>query len=181
MSNQTLLARPYAKAIFEIAQHSGRQQQWMEILKGLLKILQDPQVRIFVRDKTVPAPVLESFLLAIVSKAFDDFDNKIQNFLKVLMFNKRLEILPEIMKLYEAYDREDKQQLKAEYYSAQALTVLEQRQVQKTLEQFFKKNIDMHYHIDQRLLGGYRVTVGSRVIDASITGYLERLQGVLCE
>mgnify|MGYP000207995787 CR=1 FL=1 len=53
MSNQTILARPYAKAIFEIASHSGRQNEWIEILKELLQILQEPQVRFFLQNKMV--------------------------------------------------------------------------------------------------------------------------------
>jgi F-type H+-transporting ATPase subunit delta len=178
MNNKITLARPYAKAVFEMAEASGAQSQWQAILNSLLQILHDPQIIPLIADKTIAANILQDCLLAIATRYLDD---QAQNLLKILIANKRLSLLPEIVQLYQEYCLMANGQLSVRHYSAEALSVEQRIQIEKKLSVFFQKNIEIHYHVDANLLGGYVVKVGSLVIDASITGYLERLQGVLCE
>jgi F-type H+-transporting ATPase subunit delta len=102
-----------------------------------------------------------------------------ENFLKLLVHNNRLNLLPYIAKLFEAYRAEDEGYVEVEVLTAYALSKEAKQEFTTTLEKTLGKKIHMNVTVDKSLIGGVLVRAGDRVIDGSIRGRLQHMQKAL--
>jgi len=102
-----------------------------------------------------------------------------ENFLKLLVHNNRLSLLPTIAKLFEAYKAEDEGYAEVEVLTAYALSKEAKHDLTTTLEKTLGKKIHMNVAVDKLLIGGVLVRAGDRVIDGSIRGRLQHMQKAL--
>ena len=174
MVENITIARPYAKAIFEIARDAACMPVWSGVLSVLNAMVQDPRIQCLIVDKSVPQSILEKTLLDLCAQWLS---LQAQNFLKLLIFNRRLSLLPDILRLYETMCLESQQRLQVRYETCTVLTAAEKEKTTQALSQYFHKTVDLDDQINDSLIGGYRARVGSVVIDASIVGYLAYLKG----
>ncbi len=97
------------------------------------------------------------------------------NFLKVLIENDRLKLLPQIAELYEQYKADDEGYVNVEVYSAYPLTKDEEKKYVAMLEKQLNKKVHATVSVDKSLVGGIRAKAGDKVIDGSISGQLQQL------
>ena len=100
MSELTTLARPYAKAAFEFALEKNSLPAWSEMLEFLSVLIADPAMS---RLLDSPSLTREKAAQAILAVAEGQLDEHGQNFVRQLATNGRLELLPEILSLYEIH------------------------------------------------------------------------------
>ncbi|MBP6103662.1 MAG: F0F1 ATP synthase subunit delta [Gammaproteobacteria bacterium] len=174
MVENITVARPYAKAIFEVARDTACMPWWSGILSVLSAMVQEPGIRCLIKDKSVSQSILEKTLLDLCGQWLS---LQAQNFLKLLILNRRLSLLPDIATLYETMCLASKQRLRVYYETSIALTTAEKEKTTQVLSQYFNKTVELDSQINESLLGGYRAQAGSVVIDASIVGYLDYLKG----
>jgi F-type H+-transporting ATPase subunit delta len=74
-----------------------------------------------------------------------------------------------------------KNEITAEVVSAKSLSNGQLNKLAKTLKASFGKNVIINATVDQTLMGGMIVKVGSRMIDTSIQAKLNSLQNVMKE
>lgn len=176
MTELATLARPYATAVFKQAKQSKKTGQWSEEL-ALIKVIvaHDEMVKIVNNPKIAKAKLAE-LILGIA-------ENKISfegtNFLKLLIQNNRLVLLPEIVKIYEQKKAEAEGYLEVDVLTAYPFTKETNQKFSKTLEKSFNKEIHMKVTVDKSLIGGVVVRAGDKVIDGSIRGQLQQLQKAL--
>jgi F-type H+-transporting ATPase subunit delta len=114
--------------------------------------------------------VLESVLKKEpVDPAFD-------RFLRVLIMMGHIELLVEISDAYTVALREQRNEVQAKLRSAFPLEEKDQARIAKALSKATGKNVQIDVAIDPALIGGVVAEVGGVVYDASIQGYLNRLQ-----
>ncbi len=174
MVEKKTLARPYAKAIVALAASKSDRLLWSNVLSLLVTIVRGHKIQALIKNKSLGRLALEKTLFDLCS---DMLNPKAKNLIKVLIYHRRLALLPDIFELYEALCLESEQKIRLDYYTKNPLDSLEKEKVHQSLSRFFKKALVLEYHIDEHLLGGYRVQAGSMVIDASIAGYLDYLKG----
>jgi F-type H+-transporting ATPase subunit delta len=174
MVENITVARPYAKAIFELARDAECMPLWSGILSVLNAMVQEPRVRCLIDDKSVSQSILEKTLLHLCEQWLS---LQAQNLLKLLILNRRLSLLPEILTLYETMCLASQQRLQVRYETCTALTPAEKEKTTQALSRYFHKTVVLDDQINESLLGGYRARAGSVVIDASIVGYLDYLKG----
>ena len=87
------LARPYAKAIFEIAEKNKNYAKWSEQLEVLAWITEDKQVQRLLHDVTIPSQRIVEFYKEVGKAVLDE---PASNLIQVLALKKRLILLPEI-------------------------------------------------------------------------------------
>ncbi|MDH4273715.1 MAG: ATP synthase F1 subunit delta, partial [Gammaproteobacteria bacterium] len=96
MAEKTTLARPYALAVFELAQAAKKLKPWSEILQSLAAVAADPTMARVISDpRTTKTKLVELF--TEVCK----LDAQGVNFVKMLVENRRLTVLTEIAVAYE--------------------------------------------------------------------------------
>ncbi len=177
MAQAITLARPYARAAFELARAAGALDEWSDALAFSAAIAKDPQVAGFGNDPRVRPAQMAALHLPQGMAA----DSPFGQFLAELAEHRRMALLPEVAELFESYKREAESQLLVKVTSAMALDADQTEQLKASLKRRFKREIELETQVDASLLGGVVIDTGSEVIDGSARGRLEKLAGALAQ
>jgi F-type H+-transporting ATPase subunit delta len=176
MVEKMTLARPYVKAIFEMAMEDNALEAWSNMLSTLAFIAEDEQVKKILNDPTHAVKDNETLFLSICAKILNDYG---KNLLHTLAQRKRLNILPEIFSLFEEKRQEAENVLTVDFASKIPLTKKQHEGFVKKLEKQFGRHIDMQCRIESDLLGGFLIKAGDVVIDGSVRGQLLNLKEMM--
>ena len=175
MAQAITLARPYARAAFEVAQAAGTLDAWAQALTFAAAVAADPRVAGLGADpRVLPAQLVALHLPEGVAA-----DAPFARFLVELAEQRRMALLPEVAALYAAMKRESESQLLVRVTSAMALDAAQAEQLRASLQRRFKRDIALETHVDATLLAGVVVDTGTEVIDGSARGRLAQLAGAL--
>ncbi|HEY4291798.1 F0F1 ATP synthase subunit delta [Luteibacter sp.] len=175
MAQALTLARPYARAAFEVAHAAGALADWSAALHFAAAVAADPQVAGLGNAPSV----LPQQLVAIHLPQGMAADAPFACFLQELAENRRMHLLPEVAALYDQYKRESESTLKVKVTSALDLDTAQAEQLRVSLKRRFKREIELDTHVDPALLGGVVIDTGEQVIDGSARGRLQRLASAL--
>ena len=176
MSSLTTLARPYAKAAFELAQAEQALASWDAMLslagdiaaeESMAGLLENPLVS---RDQAVGI---------MTETAGDAFDDRFRDFLAVLSVTGRLPLLPQITALYRELREEAENRLRVKVVSAIPLDEDQAGRMRDALARRFECEIELENEIDAEVIGGAIVYAGDQVIDGSLRGRLQKLSNNL--
>ena len=171
MSELSTLARPYAEAVFRLAQGGNDLAGWSSRLSALATIVSDAQVARLVADPAVPV----DRVVALIVEVAGDLGEHGTNFVKVLAENDRLMLLPEIDAQFETLKANAEGTLEATITSAQELTQAQIDDLVAGLKARFNRAVDVQVAVDPGLIGGAVVAIGDQVIDGSVKGRLEKM------
>ena len=176
MAELVTIARPYAEAAFKLARENQSFARWSDMLELIDAVVRDPQVARRIGDPNVDATALESFILGTLG---DRLDGHGRNLVQVLIQNQRLELVPQIRSLYEALRRDHEGVVEARIVSALPMGDDQVRQVLAALEKKYSRKVNATVEIDPALIGGARIVVGDKVIDATVRGRLDAMAAAL--
>lgn len=173
MSQALTLARPYARAAFGVARDQAAFVEWSHALTFASRASAETQVTSLINDPRLDADQ------AVALIAPDDASEAFRNFLHLLADNHRLHLLPEISGLYETLRAEAEGVIHAHIKSAMPLGHSDLNQLKSALSKRFGREVEAKVTIDESLIGGVAIEIGDTVIDGSLKGRLEQLQGAL--
>ena len=176
MAELATLARPYAKAVFDIAKGAGGLDRWSRMLLLLAAAAETETVAILLNAPDVDETVKAHRLAELLG---DDIDTQGKRFLNVLADAKRLPLLGEIHEQFEALKAADERSLDVEVLSAFELTSEQVDRLSETLHKRFHKTISITSEVDRSLIGGVLIRAGDIVIDNTIRGRLNKLNEAL--
>lgn len=169
------LARPYARAAFELARDSATLDTWSQQLAVAAGVALDPSVAALRNDPRVePAQLVALHLPEGVAA-----DSAFGHFLGQLAEHGRLDLLADIAALYEDFKRESEAVLKVRVTSAKPLDEAERDKLRDALKRRYQREIDLDTAVDAALLAGAVVDTGEQVIDGSARGRLAQLATAL--
>ena len=175
MAQAITLARPYARAAFEVAHATGSLDSWSQSLAFAAAVSADARVVDLDNDPRVkPEQIVALHLPDGVAS-----DAPFAQFLAELVENRRVTLLPDVAELFEGYKRESESQLLVKVTSALALDAAQSDQLKASLKRRFKREIELETEVDASLLAGVVIDTGSEVIDGSARGRLERMASAL--
>ncbi|MCL7422193.1 MAG: F0F1 ATP synthase subunit delta [Methylobacter sp.] len=172
MSELATLARPYAAAVFKRAKETGTTAKWSQSLAFMSAVLNDEEISVVVDNPKVSKERLSALMLDICQGQVDEEN---ANFLKLLVQNNRLTLLPYITEIFETYKADDEGYIDVEVTTAYAFSKEEKQTFASKLEKTLSKKVHMNVTVDKSLIGGVLVRAGDRVIDGSIKGQLQQL------
>jgi F-type H+-transporting ATPase subunit delta len=175
MAQAITLARPYARAAFEVAHAAGSLDAWSQALGFAAAVAADARVVGLGNDPRVAPAQLVGLHLPSGMTA----DAPFGQFLTELAEQRRLGLLPEVSELYEIFKRESESQLLVKVTSAMTLDAAQAEQLKASLKRRFKREIELETRVDASLLAGAVIDTGSEVIDGSARGRLAKLAGAL--
>jgi F-type H+-transporting ATPase subunit delta len=176
MAESVTIARPYAEAAFKLAREKKQFDAWSRMLQLLALVAQDARVAQSITDPNVSSEQLQGLILGVCG---EQLDGSGRNFVQMLEHNKRLPLLPEIRDMFEALRREHEGVLEAEIHSAFAIDEEQVAQLVKKLEGKYQRKIRAHVSVDSELIGGIKIVVGDKVIDATVRGKLDAMSAAL--
>lgn len=172
MSQLTTLARPYAKAAFEVALSGKSLSSWSAMLDLLGAVARHETVARYLSSPSLSA---QQQAATIIELCGDELNVQAQNFLNLLAENKRLLLLPEIHRLFEELKASQEKTIDVEVTTAFALSGSAQENLAQSLKIRLQREVNINTHIDKRLIGGLVVRAGDLVIDGSVRGRLNKL------
>ncbi len=177
MAELVTIARPYAEAVYKLAREKNALAQWSDALANLDAVVADVRVQAVISDPNVSAQQLEGLVLGVIGDKLEA--SEARNFIQVLVQNGRLELTPHIRGVYESLKREYEGTLEANVISALPISDEQVKALVVTLETKFKRKITAKVEIDPQLIGGVKIVVGDKVIDATVRGRLDAMATAL--
>ena len=175
MAENITIARPYAEAIFALAETGGMLDKWSRTLAVMASVAANPELRAATANPNFSADQV----YGLFAGACGDLATEAQNLARLLIENGRLAMLPEIREIYEALKNEREGVMDAVITSAYPLDSGQLSALVAELEQRFKRKVNPQVNVDAELIGGVRVKVGDEVIDGSVRGKLAAMAAAL--
>jgi F-type H+-transporting ATPase subunit delta len=172
MAQQSTIARPYAKAVFEIARDARDYAGWQAQLELLAHIAADPGVRRAIGNPKVETKAIAELVLGV---AGDRLSPVGRNLVAMLAERKRLVVLAEVLAQFIALRREAEKTVEVELVTATPADAATQARFATALEQRLGRKVELRNTTDAALIGGALIKAGDLAIDGSVRGRLERL------
>jgi F-type H+-transporting ATPase subunit delta len=166
------LARPYAKAAFEVAMAESALDKWSEMLAVSAAVTGDQQIRAILASPSLTAEqIAESF----ITVCGDELGDKGKNFMRLLAENKRLVLLPEISTLFDNLKANQERSVDVEITTAFEISSDVSKKLAQALKDRLQRDIILATSVDASLIGGAIIRAGDNVIDSSVRGKLSKL------
>jgi len=176
MAEASTIARPYAQAIFQLAQQNDRLQEWSNTLAYAEAIVCDPQMVALINN---PKMADSKIVATILSVAGESLTDEGKNFIKLLAQNGRLGVFADIVVQFEKFRAEAEKTITAEVVSAYDVSEAQQSEIASALKNRLGCDVTLVCRTDETLLGGAVIRAGDLVIDGSVTGQIDRLKSEL--
>jgi F-type H+-transporting ATPase subunit delta len=175
MATRDSAPRRYAEAAFEIATRDGTIEAWRRDLDAADTALGESDLLEILANPALPLEQREE----IVARVYAGLSAPARNLVALLVRRGRIEQLPRVAAEFRRLDDQRQGIVHATATSALPLTDTEIRALTARLEQMTGGTVALRTEVDESLLGGLIVRVGSRLIDGSVRGRLERLRNQL--
>jgi F-type H+-transporting ATPase subunit delta len=168
-----VVARTYARALFEAAKEQGRVDEVREELDSFMNAVDEmPELQALIRNPELDPPEKAEVLGAVLK----DADEVVRNFVKVVTVKGRAPILGEIVHEYGSLVAAEEQILNVELTTAYELSDDEAAAIVGQIEQASGRRVEASRMVDPELIGGLVLRAGSLEVDSSVRGRLERLR-----
>lgn len=175
MSELTTIARPYAKAAFDLAVEKSELDQWSEMLAFAAEVARNETIAELL-DGSYSAEKLTEIFLSVCGEQLNELG---QNLIKVMAENGRLKALPEVCAQFMALRHELEKQIDVEVVSAVALDQAQLDAISSKLEVRLERKVKLNCSVDETLVAGVVIRAGDLVIDNSVRGRVRRLSDAL--
>ena len=179
MAELATLARPYAEALFQVAEKGDLKQASAE-LDALASVAANPQLRQFAdAPKSAAAQVFDVITGVATSNNAAPLSDASKNLLRTVIDNGRLSVLPAIAAQFHVLASQRSGVSDATVYSAFPIEPAQLADVVATLEKRFKRKLNATVQVQPDLIGGIRAVVGDEVLDTSVKARLEQMKAAL--
>lgn len=178
MADLTTLARPYAKAVFELARDGSSFKAWSEALQTLTQLLGDAKLASLIGNPALS----RTDLGAVLSGALlDKLPHDAVTLVRLLVENGRLGTIKAVAEQFEALRAEAESRVEVEITSAIPVEAAQQSALTAAVKRRVERDVAVSWKIDPALIGGAVIRAGDLVIDGSVSGELERLKTALAQ
>jgi F-type H+-transporting ATPase subunit delta len=168
-----VVARTYARALFEAAKDAGRIDEVRDQLTSFVEAVDEvPELRSLIRNPELDPLTKAAALDAVLEGA----DELIRNFVRVVTRKGRAAQLDEIAREYEVLVAAEEQILSVELTTAYELSDDEAAAIVKQIEEASGQRVEAARTVDPDLIGGLVLRAGSLEVDSSVRGRLDRLR-----
>ena len=176
MAEPSTIARPYAEAVFRLADGQGKLAEWSAALANLAAVAADERVRVAVGDPNLSDAKAAGLIISILA---GKLTGNAENFVRVLAENGRLGVVTEIRPHFEALKNERESTIEADVYTAFDMDKAQLADLVARLEKNTGRKVKARVNVDKTLIGGVKVVIGDKVIDGSARAQLAALENAL--
>ena len=184
MAELSTIARPYAEALFAVANDVKQSAEQVSAVQAELNTLSaiaaNVDMQALVKNPNVSrALVLDTVTAAAAKASSATLSATTANFLATVVNNGRTALLPEIAAQFDALKNASEGASDAHITSAFELTAAQLTDLTTALQRKFGLQLKSTLSVDLSLIGGVRVVVGDQVLDTSVQAQLERMRVAL--
>jgi F-type H+-transporting ATPase subunit delta len=170
MAEAATLARPYARAIFDLAFDDKKLADWSALLAGLSQAVRDPEVARWIGHPAVGRGQLSDLLIETLGTGASQ---SAQNLVK------RLTLVPEIAAQFERLKAEAESRVEVEITSAAPVDAAQQKAFADAIGKRLERAVQIEWKTNPDLIAGAVVRAGDLVIDGSVAAELDELRTAL--
>ncbi len=178
ISGSKRIAERYVKALFDVATSENSLDA---VEKDLLSLgnayKESTEFRHFLINPLLSNETRAQAMLAILAKL--NVNQLTRQFFGMLIRQKRLAILPDVVELFENAASTARGELKGELISAAPLKDKEVQMISDRLSKAYGRKMVLELKQQPDLLGGVVVKIGSQQLDSSLSGKIRRLKNAL--
>jgi F-type H+-transporting ATPase subunit delta len=172
------VARPYARAIFDIAQANGQLEAWSTALACAAAVVEERQARAYLAQPGLSDADRARYvgdMCAGVSGTDVLGSAEGKNLLALLSENDRLVACGEISKQFDELKIHAERKIEVKITSATHVEPDLATRLRSVLQHNFGREVELSLEVDAALLGGAVIEAEDKVIDASVRSRLQRL------
>ena len=179
-SISTSIAQRYATAVFELAKEADNIKAVEADLTQLHEAMSTSgDFRALIHSPIYTREEQSAAITALAAKM--KLSLVMAHTLTLMAQKRRLFVLPQLVQTLRDIIATDKGEVTADVTSAKALTKTQVDKLSASLKKSTGKTVTLHQSVDETLIGGLIVKVGSKMIDTSIRSKLNSLQNVMKE
>ena len=174
------VAARYATALFELAKDAKKLPAVEKDLESLGAAIDGNQsLRDLITSPVYSRDDATGAIAALAKKM--KFSPMVSSTLGLMAQKRRLAVVPALITAVKDMIAEEKGEVTAEVTAAKKLTATQEKKLAATLKKTVGKDVIINTSVDETLIGGLIVKVGSKMIDSSIRSKLSNLQNVMKE
>lgn len=177
MTEFITIARPYAEALFGMAEASST-TDWLVFIEELAQLVRLPEMLFIISNPKINRQQISALLLSTAKSPLKD-SAQAKNLVQMLIDNHRLQLLPEIARLFKELKNTRECAADVLIISAFSLQGAPLDELVASLERKFQRKLNPIVQVDPSLIGGVRVTVNDEVLDISVRAQLVNMQTAL--
>ena len=158
MATLDTIARPYALAVFTIAEEAGEIDAWSDHLHFLEALSLNKDMVSFAENPTATQS-----------------DIALNNFVRLLVKNDRWSAVSSIKRIFEELKASQNQIVEATISTAFEIQDDDLKRVSEVFSKKLGKKIRPTVKVDPKLIGGVKVEIGDKVWDLSVNGKLAEM------
>ena len=179
-SFSTETSERYSRALFEVSKEAGE----LEKIEADIKIFQSLhdnslELKNFIENPTNNIEV-QNKILSLLSEKLS-FSKNLKNFFLLLIKKRRIFYVKKIIHSFLRLCSKKRGEIKASLISSKELTSVELENISKELSLSMGSTIKFDYKVDQDLIGGLKLQLGSFMIDTSIKNKLKKYEQKMLE
>ena len=178
MAELTKIARPYAEAVFALANEGQALATWSEELSNIAAITADEGMQALLADPIRTDAEIVSVYEAVMGS---NLTAQGKNLLTAMAENKRLAALPEVAEQFEVLKAAEEKRVRATVISAFDVTDEQKNKLNAALNAKFDAEVDIEYEVDASLISGIKIKVGDWAIDGSALSQLNKLGAAIAQ
>ncbi|QNN23435.1 ATP synthase F1 subunit delta [Planctomycetales bacterium ZRK34] len=173
------VADTYARALFDLALKQDALAEVADELADLSRLLEaEPDLAGFFAHRTIAVDRRAASIDAIFSGRISDLTRR---FLQVLNHNGRLGALRSIVAAFDQLLKTHRGEIDVEVHTARPLDAGQLDSVAKRIGEALGKTAVIKPRVDESLIGGLRIRLGDRLIDASVRSQLQSIKQQLAQ
>ena len=173
-------ANRYALALYELAKENSEIEAVEKDIRELLAAYNNSEdLKNFIKNPTQS----QSSQLEILNKICTQMNLSkiIKNFLSILVTKRRIFFLNTIFLNFLTLASKKRGELKASLVSSKNLTNEELKSLNAELSESMATTITFDYKVDENLIGGLKMQIGSLMVDTSIKNKLKKYEQIMLE
>lgn len=174
------IAERYATAIFELAKDDGTLPDLRSDLDALTAAREgSDDFRNMIHSPLYSRDQQEAAIGAVAEKM--GLQQNTRNVLKLMAQKRRLFVLPEFVRQTREMIARHNGEITADVIAAADLSDEQRAKLAETLKQAVGRDVNINLSVDESLIAGLVVKVGSKMVDTSIRSKLDALQNTMKE
>jgi len=179
-SISTGIALRYATAIFELAKESNSLDALAADIDALdASIAGSADLQSLISSPIYSRGEQQAAITAVAGKI--GLSENLSNLLALMAAKRRLFVLPQLLRVLRDLIAEEKGEVTADVTAAKALNDAQREKLAEAIKASVGKDVKINLAVDENLIGGLVVKVGSKMIDTSIAAKLSNLQNAMKE
>ena len=179
-SFSTETSERYARALYEVSKESSELEKIEADIKNFQSIFDsNSEIKNFIQN---PTHIIETQnkVLNILSEKLN-FTKNLKNFFLLLVKKRRMFFIKKITDTFLKLCSKNRGEIKASLISSKELTSNELENISAELSSSMNSTIKFDYKVDQSLIGGLKLQLGSYMIDTSIKNKLKKYKQRMLE